>query len=72
MGEKVRCPDCGDVIDARACELHGRHSHDDPGRTKDDYERLNLGITGREGVVVVRDPDLVDEIQDVLTRGERA
>lgn len=70
MAQKVRCPDCGDVIDARACWVHGSNIHGDAGRTLDDYETLEDGPASRaEGVVVVQDPDIVSAIQDMLAGG---
>lgn len=70
MAKKVRCPDCREVIDVRACWVHGSNCHDDPGRTMDDYEPLRDGRSGlSEGVVVIRDPEVVAQISDLLAGG---
>lgn len=70
MAQKVRCPDCHEVLDARACWVHGSNCHDDPGRTMDDYEILEDGPERRsEGIVVIQDPEVVDRIQDMLAGG---
>jgi len=41
VADQVRCPDCGDVLDARGANSHARTQHGKPKATKEDFELMN-------------------------------
>lgn len=40
MADQVKCPDCGDVLDARGANSHARTQHDKPNATKEDFNSM--------------------------------
>ena len=72
MSDKVRCPDCGEVMDARGCNSHARQRHGKPNATKEDFEIMNnVPVTEATNEVelteaVERNEDLVGVTDDAI------
>jgi len=43
MGIDVRCPDCGEVVQAEGAHSHARHKHNDPERSLAHFEPVEDG-----------------------------
>lgn len=38
MADRCKCPQCGEIVDARACNSHMRYFHDQPSAGKEDFD----------------------------------
>lgn len=72
MADQVRCPDCGETMDARGANSHARQKHGKPNATKGDFEIMNdVPITEATDEVelteaVERNEDLVGVTDDAI------
>jgi adenine-specific DNA methylase len=72
MADQVKCPDCGEVMDARGANSHARQKHGKRNATKEDFQIMNdVPVTEATDEVelteaVERNEDLVGVTDDAI------
>lgn len=66
MADRCKCPDCGEVVDARACNSHMRYHHDKPSAGKEDFTVVDTATDDRP----VSEAQNADDILQKVEGGE--